>query len=62
MKLADVMSFGGTDADEDSLLLESFGDHPSYIEMLKHDKFCVVGRKGSGKAWLGRGSRNKSMG
>jgi hypothetical protein len=49
MKLADVKSFGGTDADEDSLLLESFEDHPSYIEMLKHEKFCVVGRKGSGK-------------
>jgi ABC-type multidrug transport system fused ATPase/permease subunit len=49
MKLADVKSFGGTDADEDSLLLQSFEDHPSYIEMLKHEKFCIVGRKGSGK-------------
>jgi hypothetical protein len=49
MDLVDAKSFGGTDADEDSLLLQSFEDHPSYIEILTHEKFCIVGRKGSGK-------------
>jgi hypothetical protein len=49
MNLVDVKNFGGTDADEDSLLLHSFEDHPAYIDLLAHEKFCIVGRKGSGK-------------
>jgi hypothetical protein len=44
-----VANFGGTDADEDSLLLQSFEDHPAYLHVLKHEKFCIIGRKGSGK-------------
>lgn len=44
-----ISNFGGTDADEDSLLLLSFEDHPAYIQMVKHEKFCILGRKGSGK-------------
>lgn len=44
-----IMNFGGTDADEDSLLLRSFEDHPAYLQMIKHQKFCILGRKGSGK-------------
>ena len=49
MNLADGKNFGGTDADEASLLLRSFEDHPAYINLLAHEKFCTIGRKGSGK-------------
>src|SRR5262245_20883684 len=44
-----IADFGGTDADEDWLLLQSFEDHPAYLHILNHDKFCILGRKGSGK-------------
>jgi hypothetical protein len=44
-----ISNFGGTDADEDWLLLQSFEDHPAYLQILSHDKFCILGRKGSGK-------------
>jgi hypothetical protein len=44
-----IDNFGGTDADEDWLLLQSFEDHPAYLQVLSHTKFCVLGRKGSGK-------------
>jgi len=44
-----ISNFGGTDADEDPLLLQSFEDHPAYLQILNHDRFCILGRKGSGK-------------
>ena len=44
-----IENFGGTDADEDRLLLQCFEDHPAYLEILNHDKYCILGRKGSGK-------------
>jgi hypothetical protein len=44
-----ILNFGGTDADEDWLLLKSFEDHPAYLQILNHTKFCILGRKGSGK-------------
>jgi hypothetical protein len=47
--LAAISDFGGTDADEDRLLLQSFEDHPAYLQILNHEKFCILGRKGSGK-------------
>ena len=47
--LRDVSNFGGTDADEDALLLQSFEDHPAYLQILAHERFCILGRKGSGK-------------
>ncbi|UPJ55769.1 hypothetical protein [Bradyrhizobium sp. 192] len=47
--LRKISNFGGTDADEDSLLLQSFEDHPAYLQVLNHEKFCILGRKGSGK-------------
>ena len=37
------------EANEDSLLLRSFEDHPAYLQILNHEKFCILGRKGSGK-------------
>jgi len=49
VKLEEVRNFGATDADEDALLLHSFEDHPAYVELLSHEKFCIIGRKGSGK-------------
>lgn len=49
MELVDVKNFGATDADEDTLLLYTFEDHPAYTDLLAHERFCIVGRKGSGK-------------
>lgn len=49
IELKTISNFGGTDADEDSLLLQSFEDHPAYLQILRHEKFCILGRKGSGK-------------
>lgn len=47
--LRTISNFGGTDADEDRLLLQCFEDHPAYLQVLDHSKFCILGRKGSGK-------------
>lgn len=41
--------FGGTDADNDPLLLDCFEDHPSYIALRDRKKYVILGRKGSGK-------------
>lgn len=49
VSLADIPSFGGTDADEDSLLLDAFEDHQAFLSLRDHSRFCVLGRKGSGK-------------
>jgi len=49
ISLTEIPNFGGTDADEDALLLRSFEDHPAYLQILNHEKFCILGRKGSGK-------------
>ena len=45
MNLAEVKSFGGTDANRHSLLLQSFEDHPSYIEMLRHKNSVLLDAK-----------------
>ncbi|HBS2086494.1 TPA: hypothetical protein MAD02_005318, partial [Klebsiella pneumoniae] len=47
--LALVDSFGGTDADNDDILLKAFEDHEAYQDILKFKKFLVIGKKGSGK-------------
>ncbi|MET0707688.1 MAG: hypothetical protein ABWY82_12735, partial [Tardiphaga sp.] len=49
IKLMTISNFGGTDADEDALLLDSFEDHPAYSQIVHHERFCIHGRKGSGK-------------
>ncbi len=49
MNLSAVETFGGTDADNDPVLLDCFEDHPAYADVLQHRRFCVLGRKGSGK-------------
>src|SRR5690242_9573701 len=47
--LADVDSFGGTDADNDDLLLRAFEDHEAYQDVLSFKRHMIIGKKGSGK-------------
>lgn len=47
--LAEVESFGGIDADEDTLLEACFQDHEAYLDAAGHKRYIIVGRKGSGK-------------
>lgn len=49
MELQAVNTFGAAEADNDDLLLECFQDHEAYLAAKSHDKFLIVGRKGSGK-------------
>lgn len=49
MDLGNVSSFGGIDADADLLLNECFQDHGAYLDARRHERFLIVGRKGSGK-------------
>lgn len=48
-KFADVISFGGIDADADDLLDQCFQDHEAYKDCISHAKPFIIGRKGSGK-------------
>jgi len=52
--LADTDTFGGLDADTDKLLDSCFEDHEAYLSALKHQRFLVLGRKGSGKTAIFR--------
>ncbi|MFH1381863.1 MAG: hypothetical protein ABIH70_03120 [Chloroflexota bacterium] len=54
MALADIPSFGDIDADSDKLLEQCFEDHEAYRSALLHDRFLVLGRKGSGKTAIFR--------
>lgn len=63
-RLHDITNFGGTDADEDALLIEAFEDHRAFESLKAHKRFCVLGRKGSGKTaifkkFLSQGSWDK---
>jgi len=49
MNLQQVTTFGASEADNDALLLDCFEDHEAYIRARSHEKFLIVGRKGSGK-------------
>lgn len=44
-----VKNFGAVDADTDPLLDQSFENHPAYISAKTHDRYVIIGRKGSGK-------------
>ena len=44
-----VENFGAIDADEDQLLRDCFQNHPAYTAARAHQRFLVLGRKGSGK-------------
>jgi hypothetical protein len=52
--LDSIETFGGTDADTDELLEECFSDHDAYISARDHNKFLIIGRKGSGKTAIFR--------
>jgi hypothetical protein len=52
--LLTVENFGGTDADNDDLLLKAFEDHQAYIDILACKRHLIVGRKGSGKTAIFR--------
>lgn len=54
MELKDVKTFGGIDADTDSLLEGCFENHEAYQETKAHQRFLVLGRKGSGKTAIFR--------
>jgi hypothetical protein len=49
MELSQVQTFGAAEADNDDLLLDCFEDHEAYLKARAHEKFLIVGRKGSGK-------------
>ena len=49
LDLTSVDNFGGIDADEDGLLRDCFQNHPAYTAARAHERFLVLGRKGSGK-------------
>ncbi|MFT3912587.1 MAG: hypothetical protein QM704_00450 [Anaeromyxobacteraceae bacterium] len=52
--LHEVDTFGGIDADADTLLDECFQDHEAYLEAVAHKRPVVLGRKGSGKTAIFR--------
>jgi len=53
-ELREIDNFGGIDADTDSLLDECFENHEAYLKSKAHDRFLVLGRKGSGKTAIFR--------
>ncbi|HUO43953.1 MAG TPA: hypothetical protein VMT94_03445 [Burkholderiales bacterium] len=48
-QLAIVENFGGTDADNDDILLQAFEDHEAYRDVLAFRRHMIIGKKGSGK-------------
>ncbi|WP_162784687.1 P-loop ATPase, Sll1717 family [Paracoccus suum] len=61
-ELAQIENFGGTDADDDPLLLVAFEDHRSYIAVHDLRRYVVLGRKGSGKTAIFRKLLNTDTG
>lgn len=53
-KLYEIETFGGIDADTDSLLDTCFEQHEAYLQSKGHKRFLVLGRKGSGKTAIFR--------
>jgi hypothetical protein len=47
--LIDVDNFGGTDADNDDILLQAFEDHEAYLDVISLRRHMIIGKKGSGK-------------
>src|ERR1039458_8974889 len=48
--LKDVENFGGTDADNDDILLQAFEDHEAYVDIINLRRHMIIGKKGSGKS------------
>ena len=47
--LINVDNFGGTDADNDDILLQAFEDHEAYLDIIALRRHMIIGKKGSGK-------------
>jgi hypothetical protein len=47
--LNSVDNFGGTDADNDDILLQAFEDHEAYADVIELRRHMIIGKKGSGK-------------
>jgi hypothetical protein len=47
--LREVDNFGGTDADNDDILLQAFEDHEAYQDVIALRRHMIIGKKGSGK-------------
>jgi len=47
--LRGVDNFGGTDADNDDILLQAFEDHEAYLDIIALRRHMIIGKKGSGK-------------
>lgn len=47
--LSSIENFGGTDADNDDILLQAFEDHEAYTDVIQFRRHMIVGKKGSGK-------------
>ena len=54
LDLRRVESFGGIDADTDQFLDECFEDHEAFRTVRSHEKYLILGRKGSGKTAIFR--------
>jgi hypothetical protein len=52
--LDSIANFGAIDADEDALLRECFQNHPAYIAAKAHERWLILGRKGTGKTAIFR--------
>lgn len=53
-QLNKIDNFGGIDADTDSLLDTCFENHDAYVKSKAHERFLVLGKKGSGKTAIFR--------
>lgn len=53
-QLNEIDTFGGIDADTDNLLDICFEDHEAFFQARDHQRFLVLGRKGSGKTAIFR--------
>lgn len=47
--LSEIKNFGGTDADNDDILLQAFEDHDAYLDVMALRRHMIIGKKGSGK-------------
>ena len=47
--LSTATNFGGTDADNDDILLQAFEDHEAFSDVMALRKHMIIGKKGSGK-------------
>lgn len=54
LDLKAVKNFGAVDADVDPLLDQAFETHAAYISAKDHERYVIIGRKGSGKTAIYR--------